>query len=78
MPLCKCSRCIASTNGIGKNFHRTTVARHMRKEQMRQYLDDAYQGLQDSEGNFYSEENLCEENLREENLYEENFCEERE
>ena len=45
MPLCTCTHCKALTNGIGKEFHRTTVIRHMKKEQEEQDLENAYQSL---------------------------------
>ncbi|CAB5381246.1 unnamed protein product [Rhizophagus irregularis] len=67
MPLCTCStHCKALTNGIGKEIHRITVIRHMKKEQEEQELENAYQSL-------YSEENYFEENEEneEENSYEE-------
>jgi hypothetical protein len=62
MPLCTCTHCKALTNGVGKEFHRTTVIRHMKKEQEEKDLENAYQSL-------HSEENYSEEN--EENSYEE-------
>ncbi|CAB4390488.1 unnamed protein product [Rhizophagus irregularis] len=66
MPLCTCTHCKALTNGIGKEIHRTTVIRHMKKEQEEQELENAYQSL-------HSEENYIEENEEneEENSYEE-------
>ncbi|GET50952.1 transposase domain-containing protein [Rhizophagus irregularis DAOM 181602=DAOM 197198] len=66
MPLCTCTHCKALTNGIGKEIHRTTVIRHMKKEQEEQELENAYQSL-------HSEENYFEENEEneEENSYEE-------
>jgi hypothetical protein len=57
-----CTHCKALTNGVGKEFHRTTVIRHMKKEQEEQDLENAYQNL-------HSEENYSEEN--EETSYEE-------
>lgn len=77
MPLCKCSQCLASTNGVGKEVHRTTISRHMDKERMKNYLDNAYQSSH-SEENLYSEdeENLPEEKSSyEDNLYEDNLYE---
>jgi hypothetical protein len=62
MPLCTCTHCKALTNGVGKEFHRITVIRHMKKEQEEKDLENAYQSL-------HSEENYSEEN--EENSYEE-------
>jgi hypothetical protein len=50
-----CTHCKALTNGVGKEFHRTTVIRHMKKEQEEQDLENAYQNL-------HSEENYSEEN----------------
>jgi len=67
MPLCKCSKCLASTNGVGKKLHRMTIARHMKNEQMKQYLDDAYQ----SKYSFQNSEEERRHSLHSEDLYSE-------
>ncbi|CAG8744982.1 19894_t:CDS:2, partial [Rhizophagus irregularis] len=67
MPLCTCTHCKALTNGIGKEIHRTTVIRHMKKEQEEQELENAYQKrsspmeiseISDNEEILIEEENL--------------------
>ena len=70
MPLCQCSHCLASTNGAGNYVHRTTLARHMKREKTEQDLENVYQSLhsEDSEDkNLHEGENLREE----ESLHEE-------
>lgn len=42
MPLCKCSLCSASTNGRGKNLHRSTIIRHMERDQRNQEFESQY------------------------------------
>src|SRR5271154_3702016 len=70
MPLCQCSHYLASTNSAENYVHRMILAHHMKREKMKQDLENVYQSLhsEDSE-----DENLHErENLREEeSLYEE-------
>ena len=66
MPLCTCTKCKASTSGVGKDVHRTTVARHMQIEQAGQDLENAYQIFHPEENypeekNWYKEENSREE-----------------
>lgn len=40
MPLCTCKRCLALTNGQGKEYHRTTVHRHMERDRIDQELEN--------------------------------------
>src|SRR6266480_3447321 len=51
MPLCKCKQCLLSTNGQGRELHRTCINRHRKNEQINQELEDQYQNL-------YSEEDF--------------------
>ena len=56
MPLCTCKQCLISTNGQGKICHRTTIKRHMKREQMDQELEDEYQNLHPEEDDDLYEE----------------------
>jgi hypothetical protein len=56
MPLCTCKKCLTLTNGTGKELHRTTVSRHIEREQMNQGLENEYQNFHPEEENFYEEE----------------------
>ena len=43
MPLCTCRQCLNSTNGVGKDLHRTNVKRHKENEERERKLEEEYQ-----------------------------------
>jgi hypothetical protein len=43
MPLCTCKQCLNSTNGVGKELHRTNVKKHKENEERERELEEEYQ-----------------------------------
>src|SRR5687768_4992789 len=43
MPLCTCKQCLNSTNGVGKELHRTNVKKHKENEERESVLEEEYQ-----------------------------------
>ena len=45
MPLCTCQQCLISTNGEGKDLHKSTIKKHMKRDQENKELENEFQNL---------------------------------